>query len=224
MGLLGRWLLLVFLSIPSFGLGQTAELHVKNLTSRKPDSAVVYANVCNTIQVYASNLEASNISVTSTGNIISHTQPLGDTIQFNINPTEKGTATINLTNRINGNTIGQMSFDVQTLSNDAIIRLGTLKENTVQKEILLLHDKLNISLPSSLYNPFLHTRVISYAFQTNYNGNDYYIRASSCDVTDRIRDIIKKAPPNTKITFTDIISSCPSCRPRLWPDLEILVK
>jgi hypothetical protein len=103
-----------------------------------------------------------------------------------------------------------------------VARIGNLQGPEVAKSVLLMHTKLRVEFPGSLYS-YPYT-VTGYTFKDSTDKGPSTLHARTFFLVTNVMRLISEAPDGTELIFTDIKALCPECSTRTLPDLKFRLK
>lgn len=207
----------ITLSIESFS---QKDFVFKNLNSRLPDSAILFNNYPNHIQLYFPNHRARNIIIDNNKDSIniSFQEVVNDTLYLNLYIFYKGKQSLRIRDK-KTNTIIKIIPYTTVVVNGMKAQIGNIRSQKVQKKILLLQKGINVKFDNPLYN--YRFWVHSYIFKTNFNNTE--IKVDGPLFTNDIIKTIKELPQNSLIEFTDIIAGGSDSRMRRLNNIQLIV-
>jgi len=217
-------LLALLVLICKEGYAKGDSLFVRNLYCSKADTALVFEDGTNVIEIYVPGMKGSDLKLKSMDKSlrIADIKLKGDTITTWAMPyTTSHKMRLAVMDKKTNRIIKNIDFTGAKIP-EPIARIGNLKDTAVDKRELLNQTAIFFEYPNSLYS--LPYRIAEYRFTAHYSGKDISLPATGVFIPVEIKKIIKEMPANTKVTFTDIVATCPECNPRQLGDIKILVR
>lgn len=198
-----------------------AQVHIYNFRLSRPDTALLYIGMPNTVAVYVPGHRAAQLDITIPGVSISYERISRDTVFLDIITAAPGIAVMEVTDRKTGKKLGHVGFSIISTP-DWRIQPGTLNGFEATKVQLLSQPGLVYASRDTILRP--HITVLSYEFAA-FKGNEMYgmVQVSGSGFTEEIKNIIRSLPRNCRVLFENIKVTGPDSRVRTCNSIMMLV-
>lgn len=209
--------------LPSFA--QNEEVHIRNKWCTSKDSLVLFKDGYNVIQVYGAGLKPTDLKLKSLDKSMRIGVPevKGDTISVMAMPFPDKGKTMRLA-VLSSKTSKQLKvaeFRCDVIPNPSA-KIGSLSGGDTKKKDLLAQSVMKVVFPRSLYAyPY---SIKQYTFKVSTAKGSAVIPVKGFFLTNEVLKEINAAPEGTVVEFTDIVATCPECKPHPVESVKIRLR